>query len=39
MATIFVELSRGEWAVLNGRAGEDEGYGQLISVAATIAAA
>jgi hypothetical protein len=36
MASIFVELSRGEWAVLHGRTGEDEGYDELISVASTI---
>lgn len=34
--TIFLEYRHGEWALLDGRSGDDAGYAELLGIAATI---
>ena len=34
--TVLVELRRGEWALLDGTTGDDEGYAELLGIAGTI---
>ena len=33
---VFVEYRHGEWALLDGRSGDDTGYAELLDIAATI---